>query len=407
MNVNQLESQRGSALVLALISALLLMIVSFEVAHTVRIEDFITENLEQDTKLNVACRAGLERALARLREDRQNTEVDSEYDIWWKLFIDTELIEDDVAKDEFLLEDEGGFGAEAKTIKLYIETFDECAKFNVYNLLSEDPRERARRRDQFANVIDYFRQDTDLDLTFSDGESLADQVYEFMRRDEDTPYGQALKPPTKQDRTLADLSELLYVNGIEPSMMWDQLDEDGEKIIPGLWRFITIWSDLQININTGEMPALAGLFEQQEAFLGESIVAYRTEAAEEKERVGDRFSESGSWEGDGENAEEDPTGGAAFTQISELKEKVEGITPALYDKISAFLTVQSTTFSIIVTSEIGRIRLTKMWLVRRDANGFRILLERPVNRPPNYFPYFIQDDQIETAEEDAAEEDDF
>ncbi len=392
------DPQEGSALVLALIASLLLMIVSFEVAHTTRIEDFITQNLEEDTKLNVACRAGLERALARLREDRQTTETDSQYDIWWAMFIDTELILDDVAKDEFMLEDDSEYDNEDQQVRLYIETFDECAKYNIYNLLSEDSKERRIRRDQFASVIDYFRKDTELDMSFADGEAIADQVLEFLKRDEDHPYNSTLKPPTKQERTLADISELLYVNGIEPSLMWDQIDEDGEKIIPGLWRYLTIWSDLQININTADVAALTGLFEQQEAFLAEEIVAYREEAGEEKERTEGRYSETGSFSG--EDKTEDPTGGAPFTQISEIKEKVQGIIPATYDKISPFITVQSTVFSIIVTAEIGQHRTSKMWVVNRSPNGFRILLERPVNRPPKYFPYYIPDNAIEKAEED-------
>ncbi len=404
MKQQSIDNQRGSALVLALIAALLLMIVSFEVLHTTRIEDFITENLEQDAKLNVACRSGLERALARLREDRQQTEVDSEFDNWWRLYIDTELLEEDVTEGEFLLEREDNFSPEDRQIKLYIETFDECAKYNIYNLLSDDERERRKRSDQLASVIDYFRADTDLDLSFSDGESIADQVMEFLRRGENRPYGNALKPPTKQERTLTDLSELLYVNGIEPSIMWDQLDEDAEKIIPGLWRFITVWSDLQININTGELPSLAGLFEQQNAFLAENILKYRSEAADEKERTAGRYTETGSFSG--EDQKEDPTGGAAFTQISEMKEKVQGITPAIYDRISPFLTVQSTVFTIVVTAEMGRIRTTKMWVVRRGPTGFRILLERPVNQPPKYFPYYIDDSQLEAAEEDKEAEED-
>ena len=40
------QAESGSALVLALIAALLLFIVSFEVAHTTRIESFIAHNVE-------------------------------------------------------------------------------------------------------------------------------------------------------------------------------------------------------------------------------------------------------------------------------------------------------------------------------------------------------------------------
>ncbi len=399
----QVENEEGSALVLALIASLLLMIVSFEVAHTTRIEDFISENLEQDTRLKVACRAGLERALARLREDRQTTEIDSAFDIWNQLYIDTDLVADDVVSEEFLLEEDDGLAEEERQIKLYIETFDEAAKYNVYNLVIEDSREAQKRRDQLASVIDYFRRDTEFDLSFSDGEEIAEEIAEFLKRDEEKPYHNALKPPTKQDRTLTDISELLYVDGIEPSIMWDRLDEDGENIVPGLWRFLTVWSDLQININTAPVATLAGLFEQQEAFLAENIEEYRQDARSEKERDDKRYSETRSFSG--EDKSDDPTGGAPFTQISELKDRVQGILPATYDRISPYITVQSSVFTIVVTAEMGdRIRYTKMWVVRRTPGGFRILLERPVNQPPRYFPYFIAEKRLEEAQDAADEE---
>ena len=400
------EKQAGSALVLSLIAALLLMIVSFEVAHTTRIEAFIAHNVEVDAKLDVACRAGLERALARLREDRQKTEVDSTYDSWYQLYVDTELVEADVADDEFLYsggrESYGG-GDEVEELKIYVETFDEAAKFNVYNLLVDEPGMRRERRDLLANVIDYYRNDDHDDLSFSDGVEIAKEINTFLRRNEETPYqGEAnsavVKPPTKQRQTLTDVAELLYVKGIHPEIMWDRVDEEGENIIPGLWRYLTIWSDLQININTADIAGLAGLFSPPEAFLAERIIEFRSEHDDGKDRIDDRYSETRSLSGE-DNSEADPTGGAAFTQINELREKVEGINQETYNKISGFLTVQSSCFTVIVTAEKGHIRRSKLWVVRRGPDGFRILLEKPVT-----FPYYLPEKDLQDAEDRTIEE---
>ncbi len=401
MNAKRHE-QSGSALVLALIAALLLMIVSFEVAHTTRIEAFIAHNIELDARLDVACRAGLERALGRLREDRQKTEIDSQNDSWFELYVDTALIEADVAGDEFLVAEEseeyGGDDSERET-RLYIETFDEAAKYNVYNLLVEDEPERRKRRENFANLIDYFRLDSDWDLAYSDGLEIARELETFLDRNEDRPYHGIPKPPTKQDRTLTDVSELLYVRGLGPERMWDQVDEDGETVVPGLWRYLTVWSDLQVNINTADTAVLSSLFGPAEAFLAERIVEFRTRDAEEQDRTGDRFSETRSFSGEDET--EDPTGGAPFTQINELREKVEGINQETYNAIAPYLTVQSQVFSIVVTAERGHTRRTKLWVVRRSPQGFRILLERPVS-----FPYFLNEESLEQAEERSADEQD-
>ncbi|MEZ6194971.1 MAG: type II secretion system protein GspK [Planctomycetota bacterium] len=394
-------AESGSALVLALIAAFLLLIVSFEVAHTSRIEGFITYNIEDETRLEVSCRAGLEKALAVLREDRQQTEIDSQQEAWWSLIADDQLVEADVGNEEFLFEDEPNYGygdsEEDEGTLLNIRIYDESAKFNVYQLLAEDPTELRKRKERLANVIDKFREETDHDLTFPDGREIADQIHAFLQRTQESPYGDTTKPATKAPTTLIDISDLLYVRGITPEIMWDLTDDDREEVVPGLFRFLTIWSDQQININTGELPALAGLFESKDVFLADRIVAHRQEILDEKERTKNYVSEGdGTFGGVGENDETDSTGGAPFTQINELKEKVEGMSDAVYNDINRFITVRSPVFSVYVTAKHGFARKTKMWVVRRSEIGFQILYERLVD-----FPYFTPPDEAEEAEEAA------
>lgn len=380
-------SQDGSALVLALICALLLTLVSFEVAHTTRIEAFINNNIEVDAKLDVACRAGLEKGLALLREDRQQTEVDSQNDAWFNLTVDSELIEADVASDEFLLDDEAWDEEESDT-ELLIEIFDESAKFNLYLLLVDDAGESRKRRERLANVIDKFREDTEYDVSFPEGMEIADQINELLRRTQDNPYNNLPKPLTKSERTLSMLQEVLYVDGIDKNMLFDLTEDEGERLVPGLYRYITIWSDMQTNINTADEAALAGLFEPNETFLTERILNYREQAAEERER--ENFSDLNTTAD--EEAEEDPTGGAPFSQISELREKVDGMTQETYNAIRNYITVQSEVFSIYVTARRGLIRRTKMFVVRRSESGFRILYEKLVD-----FPYLIDRQSVEDA----------
>ena len=399
MHEHSRRNEGGSALVLALIAAFLLFIVSFEVSHAVRIESFIHQNLEVDTKLEVACRAGLEKALAILREDRQQTEIDSTNDAWWTLIVDSELIESDLASDEFLFDDTRSYAGidDEYDTELIIQIFDESAKFNVYNLLEDDALEERKAREKFANVIDKFRQDFEEDMSYSDGLDLASQIVTFLQRTQENPYLNVPKPLTKSDRTLAVLGELLYVDGITPAMMWDLPDEEGTGIIPGLYRFVTIWSDLQININTGELPAIAGLFENKDVEIAERIIQFRTDKAEEDARTENYVSETGSFDPNAAE-EEDPTGGAPFTQINELREADVGITQEIYNEISKFITVQSSVFTVFVTAKRGLIRRTKMWVIRRTEAGPRIQLERLVE-----FPYFINGESLSDAEDLASE----
>lgn len=397
----------GSALVLALIAAFLLLIVSFEVAHTTRIETFITANIEDDTKLEVGCRSGLEKALAILREDRQQTEIDSQQEAWWTLTSET-LTEEDVASDEFLYDDPyRSLSADSETERatnLLIEIFDESAKWNLYLLNVEDDLKKRERIDSLANVIDRFREETDGDVTFGDAREMAAEIAAYVGRSEDRPYRDTLLPPVKKPGTLLDLSELLYVEGVTPDVLWDRLSDDGERVIPGLYRFVTIWSDLQININTAEHAALAGVFDPKDVHLAERILEHRDEVSEERERESS-FQRSRREREESERSGDtgvDPTGGAPFTQISDLNEKVDGMTQEVYNKISSYVTVQSSVFSVFVTAERGEhglFRRTKCWVVRRSEMGFQILQEKLVD-----FPYLVDPERRESAEEEAAEQ---
>ncbi|MEE9392279.1 MAG: hypothetical protein V3W41_07215 [Planctomycetota bacterium] len=388
--------ERGSALVLALISAFLLLIVSFEVAHTTRIEGFITFNIEDETKLEVSCRAGLEKALAVLRQDRQETEIDSQNDSWWTLIEDSDLVEEDVGNDEFLYEEEPnyGYGDSAEKTVLYVRIFDEAAKFNIYLLLADDLDEQRKRRERLANVIDLFREDTNFDLGYSEAREIAEDIESYLKRSPDRPYGNAPLPKSKAPGTILTLSELLYVNAITPEILFDVIDDDREKIVPGLFRFLTIWSDMQTNINTCELPSLAGLFKPADTVLAERIYEYRTEVQEESDRNEDYGSDFGDQSDEEEG--DDVTGGAPFTQVNELKEKIDGLTQDIYNEISPYCTVQSSVFSVFVTAKRGLVRRTKMYVVRRSESGFRLLFETLVD-----FPYLISNESLKQATEDA------
>jgi type II secretory pathway component PulK len=405
MRRRSIESQRGVALLMALIAVFLLVIITFEVEQTLRVEQFITSNFEVDTKLDLACYGGLEVALARLREDRQQTEIDSLYDSWYKLIVHQELIEADVAGEEFLyLEDRerprGGSRVDDQQTTLLIKIFDESAKFNVYRLVSDDQDELKKAKESFANVLDRFRADDQSDLAYNAGQQIGDVVASFLKRSAEQPFrSETPNPPVKKLGTLTCLHELLYTQAITPAMLWDRLDERGERVIPGLFRFITIWSDMQINVNSAEPAALAGLFSSTDAYLADRIAEFRDEFAEQAEREKDDVSKTGTFDDDKDKQKKDPTGGAPFEQTNDLKEKVEGITQDVYNEMSKYATVQSSVFSVFVTAKRGLQRRTKMWVVRRTEQGPRILFSSPVT-----FPYFLGAEEVEEAQSAALEE---
>ncbi len=399
--MNDRNDQSGAALVLAVIAILLLLLITFEVIHTSRVEEFITHNIEVDSRLEAACQGGLEVALAKLREDRQKTEIDSEYDSWAQIMVHSELRESDIAKDEFLfLEEDDDFNQwtdEDDGVLLTIEVQDESAKFNIYLLMTDDAQKEKERVEQLANVLDRFREELPEDISYGDGEALAASINSFLRRTLDSPDRDAPKAPTKSDRTLTSILELAYSGGMTPELLYDRLDDSREVVIPGLFRYLTIWSDMQININTASVATLSGLFENKDSYLAERIVDYRVEHNDDTEAGRDDATTTGSFDPNVEA--DDPTGGAAFSQISDLTEKVDEMTQGIFGKIQPFVTVQSSVFTIFVTAELGQVRRTKMYIVRRSPEGFRKLSERLVN-----FPYYLSQEQLEEADERNADE---
>lgn len=399
--MHERTDQSGAALVLAVIAILLLLLITFEVIHTSRVEEFITHNIEVDSRLEAACQGGLEVALANLREDRQKTEIDSEYDSWAQMIIHSELRESDIAKDEFLfLEQEDEFdqwSEEEDGVLLTIEIQDENAKFNVYLLGTDDAQKEKKRVEMLANVIDRYREELPDDLSFGDSEVLAAGINAFLRRTLEMPDRDAPKAPTKSSRTLTSVFELAYSAGMSPEILYDRLDENREVVIPGLFRYLTIWSDMQININTASVATLSGLFENKNSFLAERIVEHRLEHDDDTDESRDDATTTGSFDPNVEA--DDPTGGAAYSQISDLTDNVDELTQGIYNEIQPFVTVQSNVFTIFVTAQLGQVRRTKMFVIRRSPEGFRKLSERLVN-----FPYYVSEDQLEAAEERNAEE---
>lgn len=396
--------QRGVALMMALIAVFLLIIVTFEVEQTVRTEEFITTNCEIDTKMELGCTAGLEVALAKLREDRQQTEIDSLFDSWGPLIVHQDLREEDVANEEFLYlnEDRPNFSKGDEQSVLYVKIFDEAAKFNIYLLLAQDPEQQRRRKEMFSNLIDRFRADTRYDMDYGQGQELADRIITLLKRTTDQPVDNMPVPPVKAAGTLTDTSELRYTRIIPPEIFYDLPDpENYDRIIPGLYRYLTVWSDMQININTADAAGMAGIFANEDVALVDRIMEYRAQVdddyKDEKSRK-DSLDPKGSSKSEKEPP--NPAGGAPFEQTNDLKEKVDGISNDVYNRISQFTTVQSNVFSVYVTAKRGIYQRTKMWVVRRTEQGPRILFERLVN-----YPYLIDPRELEESTKEAAEND--
>jgi hypothetical protein len=194
------------------------------------------------------------------------------------------------------------------------------------------------------------------------------------------------RPDTKSDLHLLNVADLTLIKEIDDHIFDDQVDDDG-TIIPGLLRFLTIHSDLKVNVNTAPLPVLKGLFRSDDRGRATDVYHYRTAQAEEMEKERDSTGarlqrETGK---DKQQEEEDRAGGAIFEAVEDIQ-KVEGFTPRVFTEASQMMTVTSDVFSVWVTAKLGNMARMRHWIVRREGTRIIILLSEAID--PDYRPRF-------------------
>jgi type II secretory pathway component PulK len=127
----------------------------------------------------------------------------------------------------------------------YVWVEDENRKFNVYSLVSSDDEFARESKVRFVRLIDYLRDDSQYDLSSSDGERLANQLTEWMRGAGRTQ--QMPKPPLKSDGTKGGeislplhLDEIRMFEGVTDELFYDQVVDN--RLIPGLESVLTVWT---------------------------------------------------------------------------------------------------------------------------------------------------------------------
>jgi hypothetical protein len=142
----------------------------------------------------------------------------------------------------------------------YVWVEDENRKFNILSMVSPDQEFALESRERFVRLIDYLRDDTEFDLTRSDGDLFASRITEWMQsltRSEDLP-----RPPLKSDhdgdRTSLPLhlDELRILPDITDEIFFDKV-LDGE-IILGLESVLTVYTSLAFDPGDPDKAARLG-----------------------------------------------------------------------------------------------------------------------------------------------------
>jgi len=334
-----------------------------------------------DFMLEAALRDGYQVAEAYLRQDLEDgPETDHFYEEWAnpegieKTFDPSQYGESGYSAQG---PDEGGDdGSSVPKIKIFIE--DEDRKYPLPLLLKGADAMKDRRKEGFANLIHYYRANTGRQVELSVANQMAEAIIAFISREElDTGFEPTARSATGSG-TLLTPADLALIPTIDESMIYDAIDEDG-RIAKGLMHFVTVWTDLQINVNTAPEAVLRGIIRPKEENIGHDIWAER--------------------EAKGEGQEEESESAGYWEALDDIKDDVDSFQESQLNDVRLYMNVKSRTFSIWVEAEMNGIKRHRRWVVRRE--GARIL---PIISELVAYPYFRDQTEAERAE---AEESDW
>ena len=357
------RSQRGIALLLVLIAAVLLITLALEIAQTSATQGRLGRNAMNDFLLRTASEGRLHILRASLRYDATSGDSkDTEADDW--AWFNREQLSSWGERSGSGLPQDGEDNVTFRNTDVRIVAYceDERSKLNLLGLSRpEDSADFTITGQALIRLIDEFRDHVSaLDLSESDGQEMVDDLVEWLQdqgEEDDNPI-----PPVAAGRgKLQSVDDLLRVPGgkWKASVLFDVLDPDRdpeettddaeggdgefERVngVPGLLRYLTVHAEsganppLRINVNTAPRAVLRALFDDHDRELADAIVEHRREGAGEEESAAP--------------AEGDEVG--FFANKSQLS-RVEGMAESLdvYPRLNYFADVRSDVYSLRVVA---------------------------------------------------------
>lgn len=305
--------KRGTALVLTLLLLTLLVVTGLELNRSVRVEASLAGNFRDLTQASFIAQSGVEIARALLKED------DLTYDGLDEKWAHFEMLSP-LSQQLF---PEGYFSG---------QIIDEAGKFNVNGLIDPFGNVDAKKKSQLERLLLLLRRNPD---------ELVDAILDWLDVDEtkrpqgaEREYYQSRKPPyAPKNGPLDSLGELLRIRGMDAGIFFGTEDREG------VGRYLTIYSDRRININTASLPVLMSLAPGVDQNMAQALIARRQ--LKPLHRIEDLRLVPG-WE-------------------------------AVLPQIRSEITVQSTCFSLEVVGHYREARAVVQAVLQREGRASRIL----------------------------------
>ena len=344
------EEERGIALVVVLLVLILCSILALEIKSTAVLHLRLATNKRSDFLMREAMRGQLEIIKQVLLYDLKENQIETLEDSW----LDERYtsLQDLPAADEERAEDEP---ISSTSVDLEARIEDEVL--------------RKHWEEVFVRLLKLYREENgQYSISQGKAEEILENVQAWMKRQGDDL---GLSPPAtaEEGKVMVTPDELLLVKGITREMFYDVKpeDDDGEEI-PGLYRYLTLWSAGPINMNTADEVVIKALFSDDDDRVAEDFIAWREEEAEEQDE---------SLSLDDEPAKNH------LSSLADLQ-KIDGIdsTVITRNRLAQTATVNSNIFSIHLQGEDENgLRRQERWVLERNPVGFKTRLFEMRNDP--------------------------
>ena len=252
----KIRRQKGAILIVSFWVLLILSMLVIGLGHKLSLEIRLTHNHLDSLKAVYIAKAGIQRALAeRLKALRSQSGIDA--DAFNKSWFNNKEIFKNVKLGE------GAYTVENFQMPGLYGMCDEQCKINI-NTASDDVlraligpvslKQGGADAKRITASIRAWRGD-------SDGGTLS------ILRTEDEAYYQAQNPPYRcKGSEFAAIEEILLIRGITPELFYGK-DGDGDSIIgpeeEGFGKYITIYGNGAVNINTAPRPVLEAVLDAE------------------------------------------------------------------------------------------------------------------------------------------------
>lgn len=251
-----LKESGGFALILTILVISLIVALTLQFNASMRSDLYGAANLRDGTQLACIAKSGINFARAVLFKDALDSKVDSLTEAW----ADAKTL----SSASGLMFEQGRFE---------VQIMDHSGRIQINQLVDKEGKYNLKEKE----LISRFLSSEEFGLDSQEVGNLIDALKDWIDPDnevtafgEESSYYQGLEAAYScRNGPLEYLEELLFVKGITRELFY------GTQEKPGISRFLTVYGDGKININTADPLVLRSLSDQLDQDMIQEMVAYR------------------------------------------------------------------------------------------------------------------------------------